>query len=64
MKCSNLNKIRKWYLFYSSQIDFLYQAGTKLQKVDNVTTPNARLAESVYKVGRQIKQCNRHVTTM
>lgn len=22
MKCSNLNKIRKWYLFYSSQIDF------------------------------------------
>ena len=39
MKCSNLNKIRKWYLFYSSQIDFLYQAGTKLQKVDNVTTP-------------------------
>ena len=41
MKCSNLYKIRKWYLFYSSQIDFLYQAGTKLQKVDNVTTPNA-----------------------
>ena len=39
MKCSNLNKIRKWYLFYSSQIDFLYQAGTKLQKVDNVTPP-------------------------
>ena len=38
MKCSNLNKIRKWYLFYSSQINFLYQAGTKLQKVDNVTT--------------------------
>ena len=39
MKCSNLYKIRKWYLFYSSQIDFLYQAGTKLQKVDNVTPP-------------------------
>ena len=36
---SNLYKIRKWYLFYSSQIEFLYQAGTKLQKVDNVTTP-------------------------
>lgn len=40
---SNLYKIRKWYLFYSSQIEFLYQAGTKLQKVDNATTPNARL---------------------
>ncbi len=39
MKCSNLYIIRKWYLFYSSQIEFLYQAGTKLQKVDNVTTP-------------------------
>lgn len=39
MKCSNLNKIRKWCLFYSSQIEFLYQAGTKLQKVDNATTP-------------------------
>ena len=36
---SNLYKIRKWYLFYSSQIDFLYQAGTKFQKVDNATTP-------------------------
>ena len=36
---SNLYKIRKWYLFYSSQIDFLYQAGTKLQKVDNATIP-------------------------
>ena len=36
---SNLYKIRKWYLFYSSQIEFLYPAGTKLQKVDNVTTP-------------------------
>ena len=39
MKCSNLYKIRKWYLFYSSQIDFLYQSGTKLQKMDNVTAP-------------------------
>ena len=36
---SNLYKIRKWYLFYSSQIEFLYQAVTKLQKVDNATTP-------------------------
>ena len=25
---SNLYKIRKWYLFYSSQNEFLYQAGT------------------------------------
>lgn len=32
---SNLYQIRKWYLFYSSQIEFLYQAGTKLRKVDN-----------------------------
>ena len=31
---SNLYQIRKWYLFYSSQIEFLYQAGTKLRKVD------------------------------
>ena len=29
---SNLYKIRKWYLFYSSQIEFLYQAGTKITK--------------------------------
>ncbi len=36
---SNLYKIRKWYLFYSSQNDFLYQAGTKFQKVDNADTP-------------------------
>ncbi len=36
---SNLYKIRKWYLFYSSQNDFLYQAGTKFQKVDNAVTP-------------------------
>ena len=35
---SNLYKIRKWYLFYSSQIEFLYQAGTKLETVENATT--------------------------
>lgn len=34
---SNLYKIRKWYLFYSSHLDFLYQAGTKLQVVDNAS---------------------------
>lgn len=32
---SNLYKIRKWYLFYSSQSEFLYQAGTKLQVVES-----------------------------
>lgn len=39
---SNLYKIRKWYLFYSSQLEFLYQVGTKLQVVDNadVQMPN------------------------
>ena len=36
---SNLYKIRQWYLFYSSQIDFLYQAGTKLETVENATIP-------------------------
>ena len=44
---SNLYKIRKWYLFYSSQIDFLYQAGTKFQKVDNATTPMPDLLQFV-----------------
>lgn len=34
---SNLYKIRQWYLFYSSQIEFLYQAGTKLETVENAT---------------------------
>lgn len=34
---SNLYKIRKWYLFYSSQSEFLYQVGTKLQIVENTT---------------------------
>ena len=44
---SNLYKIRKWYLFYSSQIEFLYHAGTKLQKVDNATIPMPELLLSV-----------------
>lgn len=44
---SNLYKIRKWYLFYSSQIEFLYQAGTKLQKVENVTIPMPEVLLSV-----------------
>ena len=28
---SNLYKIRQWYLYYSAQIEFLYQAGGKLE---------------------------------
>lgn len=35
---SNLYKIRKWYLFYSTQRQFLYQAGTKFIAVENATT--------------------------
>lgn len=34
-------------MFYSSQIEFLYQAGTKLQKVDNATTPMPDLLQFV-----------------
>ena len=40
MKCSNLYIIRKWYLFFFSQIDFLYQAGTKLQREFNKQVQN------------------------
>lgn len=36
---SNLYKIRKWYLFYSSHFEILYQLGTKFQNVENATTP-------------------------
>lgn len=32
---SNLYKIRKWYLFYSSQSEILYQLGTKIQTIEN-----------------------------
>lgn len=34
---SNLYKIRQWHLFYSSQIEFFYQAGTKIENVENAT---------------------------
>ena len=34
---SNLYKIRQWYLYYSAQIGFLYQAGTKLLTVENAS---------------------------
>lgn len=36
---SNLYKIRKWYLFYSSQNEFLYQAGTKLETLESTSVP-------------------------
>lgn len=35
---SNLYKIRKWYLFYSSQNKFLYQAGTKLETLESTSS--------------------------
>lgn len=36
---SNLYKIRQWYSYYSTQIEFLYQAGTKLKSVENSSVP-------------------------
>ncbi len=44
---SNLYKIRKWYLFYSSQTEFLYQAGTKLQEVGNASVKIPEILLSV-----------------
>ena len=35
---SNLYKIRQWYLYYSAQIGFLYQAGTKSASCNYATT--------------------------
>ena len=35
---SNLYKIRKWYLFYSSQSEILYQLGTKFQTIESADT--------------------------
>lgn len=35
---ANLYHIKKWFTFYSSQIDFFYQAGRKLQKLENAST--------------------------
>ena len=31
--------IKRWFAFYSSQIEFVHQAGGQLQKVDNANTP-------------------------
>ena len=39
---SNLYKIRKWYLFYSSQNEFLYQVGTKVETLENASVPMQR----------------------
>ena len=58
---SNLYKIRQWYLYYSAQIEFLYQAGTKLltsimqqpvAQLDdvNLATSCCQISEDVFKV--------------
>ena len=31
--------IKRWFAFYSNQIEFVHQAGGQLQKVDNANTP-------------------------
>ncbi len=36
---ANLYNVKRWFAFYSSQIEFVYQAGRQLQKVDNANTP-------------------------
>ena len=35
----NLYYIKRWFVFYSSHTNFFYQAGKKLQDVENSTTP-------------------------
>ena len=30
---------QKWFVFYSSQMEIVYQAGRQLQKVDNANKP-------------------------
>jgi hypothetical protein len=34
-----LYDIKRWFAFYSNQIEFVHQAGGQLQKVDNANTP-------------------------
>lgn len=34
---ANLYNIKRWFAFYSSQIEFVYQLGKQLQKIDNVS---------------------------
>ena len=35
----NLYYIKRWFVFYSSHTNFFYQAGKKLQDVENSTLP-------------------------
>ena len=35
----NLYYIKRWFAFYSKQIEIVYQAGKQLEKVDNANTP-------------------------
>ena len=37
----NLYYIKRWFVFYSSHTNFFYQAGKKLQDVENSTTPKS-----------------------
>lgn len=39
--------IKRWFAFYSSQIEFVHQAGGQLEKVDNATTPMPDLLQFV-----------------
>ena len=43
----NLYYIKRWFVFYSSHTNFFYQAGKKLQDVDNATTPMQDLLQFV-----------------
>ena len=36
---TNLFDIKRWFIFYSRQIEIVHQAGGLLQKVDNSNTP-------------------------
>ena len=36
---ANLYHIKRWFTFYSSQIEFVYQADRQLQEVDDANTP-------------------------
>ena len=36
---ANLYHVKRWFAFYSSQIEIVYQAGRQLQEVDDANTP-------------------------
>ena len=44
---SNLYKIRKWFLYYSSKQEILYQPGTKIQKTEESHIPIPEILLSV-----------------